>query len=864
MLARLRAALNPDSPLARFCAALTSGSPRERLLRNVFAAVACLMGLVGYALVVHAHIPVQHWLLWRLAPLWGYSLLFLLSSLGIGLVLLRRVLRLAHLPPVEEGLFGVTLGSIAFVFGMYLAGVVGWIRPWYGLVMPAALFAGGLLELPRWLSRLKHDLDASTTPKGTMRWLWLTATGVGAMCIVLLYLLSLTPDSISFDATWYHLPIGQDYARAGRIVPFYGDVNRSFPHFASMLYAWGFSVPGMLVEQRWMMALHLEFVFVLGKVVGVAALARYLLQGERVPGLWAAFFLFPSLFVQDQNPGGSADHFLGFFAAPVLLASMRFAERFDRRYAVLLGASLGGAMLVKYQAVYHLGMAAAVVVPRAAYLLARAASRALKKRRRPLLSARRVLVAGLITSGVALGTAAPHLIKNTIYHNNPVYPLAQRVFTRSYPQHARSAEFMEKAYPNAPYLPKGKGLERQLIAAGNFFTFSFSPHYSFTRYVPSMGSLFTLLLPMLLVIRGRRRPALAAWATFAGIWMWSNTYTADRYLQGMLAVPIAAAAALLVRTWQLGTVARLGLVPLVVFQIVWSGDVPFYSGPRRLESALSLIRSTYEKRWTDAQRFKFRQDHRAINGATPPDARILARNYRTTLGIEREIIFDIQAWQSLIFYEPVRGPAELYAHYRSVGITHILYPPNQRPPDTLQAAVLFNELVHRYATEKRRFGSLQLVTMPKEPPPADELPYQVLALGAPGYYTDGLYPVEALHILPKLQPPKGQEPKPARAWPKDTNAQAALLDAAEAVVLGKNARNGRNVKLDGVFFAAERFKNYTVYLRQQRDTSRAEPPPEPPTAGTPPEPPAAGTPPGSEPSDPVAPPEDDDLEDPDG
>ncbi len=75
--------------------------------------------------MVHAHIPVQHWLLWRLAPLWGYSLLFLLSSLGIGLVLLRRVLRLAHLPPVEEGLFGMTLGSIAFVFGMYLAGVVG-------------------------------------------------------------------------------------------------------------------------------------------------------------------------------------------------------------------------------------------------------------------------------------------------------------------------------------------------------------------------------------------------------------------------------------------------------------------------------------------------------------------------------------------------------------------------------------------------------------------------------------------------------------------------------------------------------------------------------------------------------------------
>ncbi|WP_199789499.1 hypothetical protein [Sorangium cellulosum] len=862
MLARLRAALTSGSSFARLRAALTSDAPRPRLLRGAFAAVVCLAGLAVYAITVHGHIPVQHWLLWRLAPLWGYSLFFLLSSLGVGLVLLRRALRLVHLPPVEEGLFGATLGIITFVFGVYLAGAAGWIRPWYGIVMPAALLAVGALELPGWLARLKGDLDAARTPRGAMRWLWLAATGAGAVCLVLLYLESLTPEAINFDASWYHLPIGQDYARAGRIIPFYGDVNRAFPHLASMLYAWGFSVPGMIVEQRWMMALHLELVFVLWKVIGVAALARYLLHGERVPGLWAAFFLFPSLFVYDQNPGGSADHFLGFFAAPVVLAAMRFSERFDRRYAVLLGVSLGGAMLVKYQAVYHLGMAAAVVVPRAVYLIGRAAYRAAKRRaarRPPLLSARRVLVAGLIVSGVAIGTAAPHFVKNTLYYNNPVYPMAQRVFTRSYPQHARSAEFMEKGYPNKPYLPKGQGVERQLIAAKNFFTFSFSPHYSFTRFVPSMGSLFTLLLPTLLIIRGRRRPALAAFATFAGIWVWGNTYTADRYLQALLAVPIAAAAAMLVRTWQLGTVARLGLVPLVLFQIVWSGDIPFYSGAERLESAITMIRSTYDKRWSDAQRFKFRTDHRAITQATPPDARILARNYRTTLGIEREIIFDIQAWQSLIFYEPVRGPRELYEHYRSVGITHILYPPNQRPPDTLQAAVLFNELVHRSAKQKRRFGTLELVTMPPEPPPPDTLPYQVLALNAPGY-TDGLYPVEALHVLPKLQPPKGKGPKPAQPWPSDKGAQAALLDAADAVVLGKDAaRRGKAPKLDGTFFSAERFKTYTVHLRKQpRSGAPAAAPPDSPT---PPDAPPTDAPPPSEPPDSIP---DDDQEDTEG
>ena len=35
---------------------------------------------------------------------------------------------------------------------------------------------------------------------------------------------------------------------------------------------------------------------------------------------------------------------------------------------------------------------------------------------------------------VAAAVSAPHFLKNVVYHNNPVYPLAQKVFENSTPK----------------------------------------------------------------------------------------------------------------------------------------------------------------------------------------------------------------------------------------------------------------------------------------------------------------------------------------------------------------------------------------------------------------------------------------------
>src|SRR5690606_32547953 len=218
----------------------------------------------------------------------------------------------------------------------------------------------------------------------------------------------------------------------------------------------GFSVPGLRPELRWMMALTVEFTIVLWKIFGALVAAQWMLDKAGPRGLWVTFFLFPSVFIYDQNIGGSADHFMGVFAAPVFIALVIAAQRFEARACVLLGVLLGGALLTKYQAVYVLGVSGAVLGLRWCYF-----AFLLLRKRAPSsdslqLSWRMLLMAAAYVAVPTLVVSSPHFIKNIIFYHNPVYPFNQGLFP-SYPSHEKSKFFMDYAYANYPYLPKGEG-----------------------------------------------------------------------------------------------------------------------------------------------------------------------------------------------------------------------------------------------------------------------------------------------------------------------------------------------------------------------------------------------------------------------
>lgn len=761
-----------------------------------------------YAGELERHRPLEDWFIWRLLPLWGYALLFAVSCLAFGAALLRWTTGDRRLPRLEWILQAFTVGLVAFVGGLYLLGATGLFATWSALALPGILLAASAPTLPatwrEFAAAQRRDVCAPPSRRAAIA----LVTAWGVVCLAFVYLEALHPSAINFDAAWYHIPIAQDYARIGRIVPFPGEEHRAYPHLTSMVQTWALLVPGLDTPERWMLILHLEFVLVLGRILGVAAVAAFLLDDREVPALWVAFFLFPSIFIYDQNIGGAADHYLGFFAAPLFVALGRSLVRFQLQHCVLASVALGGAMLTKYQSVYL--AIAATALWAGAWLWH--VGRQLSGRWRPRLRAvalgwRRLLLAPLVIVAVTGAVSAPHFVKNVVFYGNPLYPLAHQYFPTSHPHHERRAYL--KAHMRREFRVPGAGLERQLDLAKRAIRYPFDTgNRTLTGNAPYMGALFVLLLPTLLFVRNRRRPLLAVAFASVAFYVWAATGTNDRYLLTFLGVPMGVAAALLVRGWGLGWWARAGLVALVGLELCWGGDAALTYGGKRLERTMDLLRS----RKPPAERLAGeRRTERAITAATPPHARILARNYRSLLGLDREVYSDVETAQSLLVYAGLRNAHELHAQCVRAGITHLLYPEGQRRPHAWHATILFAELA-RHGTHRQRIGGVVVVELPRQPPPAT-VPYHVLVSGV-REYGDGLYRVEELDILDQTEPrtrPRRQ-PHPALTT---TNARP-LLGRSAAVVVGARALPASAAAaLAADFERVERFAGFSVYLRRR-------------------------------------------------
>jgi hypothetical protein len=194
----------------------------------------------------------------------------------------------------------------------------------------------------------------------------------------------------------------------------------------------------------------------------------------------------------------------------------------------------------------------------------------------------------------------------------------------------------------------------------------------------------------------------------------------------------------------------------------------------------------------------------------------MVRNYRMLLGIDRDTLSDVEAWQSLLYYEPLRGPRALYDLYKSRGVTHLLYPPGDRPQGTLQASILFAELVFRFCPERKRMGELELVTLPElAPPPDPTQPFRVLSLGDTGY-APGWYAVEQLNVYGRVPRQLQQLPTPELPFSAQSTGSALSLELGRtrAVVLGRGYEPNHELKaaLQEGFVLTERFKSFEIHL----------------------------------------------------
>jgi len=738
-------------------------------MRAIAAGLIAAGGAAFLARWLHHFEKLQSWFFFDLATIWLWQIYLCVACVSAGAVVVRRLLPAGDRTRLETIAYAYPVGLVAFVLGMYLGGFLHLFGPVFAVVWPALMIAAGARQAR---AAWQQARAAGTLPTLTLRGLPLVLSLIGLLFVGLLYLGAMSPGALNYDARWCHLVIAQDYAREGHIVKFPGGWTMNLPHLASMVYTWAFTVPGLdLPQLRWMMALHSEFVAVVWTLVGIAATARWLAQRDAA-GTWVAFLLFPGLYVYDHNIGGAADHFVALFAAPLLPVLGMTLRRFDRGPSVLLGTLAGAALATKLQAHY-------LLVPIGLAALGRGVWLAIQRRRRD--GATDVPTLRAIGSGYLLAVAAvfvvmlPHLATNLVYYGNPLYPFAQGLFNGV----TDPRMIADKVMPDYHFRPPEILSARLRAAAGMSFAFSFVPHYSFIDYLPMFGSVFTLALPLLLVIRDGRRLWLGTFITMGTLFMWAFMYWVDRNLQTFLPLMVAVTAAILVRAWELGWFARIGVIALVLVQIAW-GTGLYFSGSDRMSGALFVLSSTIRGKTHEVLRSSYASEYVAIGNALPADAVVMLHAHQLSLGIDRPVYLDWLSFQDQIDYAKFKTPRALYERLRALGVTHLVWPPPQRPAPSRQEEIIWGVFAESLRPQQK-FGDLTLAPMPVLPPP-DDAPYQVLVIGMPDL-PDGLYPIEMLSSSAQLPPVLRFYAKPARRWSPD-----AFPEEAKVVMMGAAPR----------------------------------------------------------------------------
>jgi len=713
------------------------------------AVVWLVIALAGFAAHTNGIYPLREWLILFWARAWLAGLAFSLASLAIGVKVLV-LLRVRTGQILERYTLATALGVLTFALGIYVAGLLGLLGRAFFLLWPLLLLVVGgpalfadFRRLARHLRRLGSKL---VLPQSLVQALAALLT-LGSVFI--LYLHVLPPSSVTFDARWYHLPIAESYAAAGRIRPFSeGWYLGAYPHLASLLYTWAFLAPGGL-SHHLCLAVHLEFVLLLGTVVGVSALAARLLAGARLKYGGAALFLFPCVFLPEANLNGGADDVLAFWAAPIGLALLRYLTDERWGHAALLGALLGAAGLTKYQAIYALVAVSLVLMVD--------------------LVRRRTFKPLLVAAATALVVSSPHWLKNWIAYGDPLYPNLHR-WLPAHPFFRGAGAWLERYYwlNGAPRgtAHKLRGLVRGILE------FSFFPHSwaSTEGGRPLFGSLFTLLLPVVFWVRPRRRVLILVGCIHAGLAVWYLTYVYDRFLQAILPWMAACTAATIAALWRTGRpTVRLATALLVGLELVWGADVHFVSG--------SALKALFDHVAAGDQKTVASSAYPGIELQTigakvhDPKAKLVGHDFYQSLGVGAQVICDNPAWQGSIDYVLLDTPERTANRWRRLGATHVLWPlqKEERVAEDLARDAVFARAAVAFTRAPFTAAGYRVAELDGRKGPAQERePTRIAWLGCGSERALGVYTPSGLVL--------GTVDKPLTSADLARNASVALAD----------------------------------------------------------------------------------------
>ncbi len=816
-------------------------------LRSVALAAVLLAGTGFFLAKVGVRTAISDWLVWSYVKCWAAVLFESAACVAAGHALMVRLLR-RTLPLHEHLTLSFAAGLYLFFLATFVAGLVGLIVPALFFAVPLGLLAVGAAATLRTGRRLARHV-AWRRARGVApspRWAPLVL-GFGAIALLLIYAVTMSPANMAFDARWYHLTIAEHYVAEGAIRRFpEGWYPGAVPHLASVVYTWAFLLPRSTMFERAELAYHLDFAALAWTLVGVVAMVRRMVPRYRASYAWAVRFLFPGVFLYESALGGAADQFAAIWAAPIYLLVLRAYPVLDPRFLALASMMLAGAFLTKFSgALLLLGFPVAVLAGRAVLF----AVRALRGR----ATHRTWLVGSAVAVASGLALTAPHWLKNVIFYRDPFYPVLHRLITPR-PWTPDAADVFEFGFKRGLWVPTrdAAGLLESLRAV-LFFSFEPQDWEASAWKVVNFGSLFTLLLFALPFLRSVKRLAGLYLACHVGVFVWYWTHHQDRYLQAMLPWITAATASAMVLVWREGAprapvaaaavaegrlvrllgwvrradpvarAPRAALIVLVAAQLAWSGDIPFVPGKLRhrepLRNTLDLLGSGYLK--SRDQRDRPFSQMQAIGAALPKGAKVLLHEERVHLGIGARTVSDLQTLQGGIDYGHLGTPGAAHDLLVSFGVTHLLWAPHSSSAnDSYAGDLVFLAYTRPLTATAKTFGGLVLAPVPRERP--GEVDDVVAVFGCSGSYRSGLYHLRDLAV-PMFGPRKTQLPAPYRPLGSGPDGVSGLLQAAAFAVVERTCKPRGLDALSGFVLGVRRRGDVELWAR----SSGGEVPPAP-------------------------------------
>jgi hypothetical protein len=748
--------------------------------------VALLLAAAAvFARVVNESYPIQHWLFWHYGAYWLASLVWLASALGVGHATVTRLFRL-QLPLHEATVVALAVGLFEFELAMLGMGLAHGYRMPTFFLMPLVFLAAGFNHLRAlgrgWLGLLRRRRPP-LGPVGAL------AIGLGIVVFAMIYFAMLSPENVQFDSRWKHMSLAEDWVAWGGLRRRdEGWLFAARPHITSLLFTWAFLMPRAELFDKMLLCAHLELViFVVTTLVGIPALVRRLIPKADPRVVWAARFLFPGVLLYDSSLSAGADHIGALFGVPAALLLFRAWRKLEWRPTLLLATVLSAALLVKETiALVLLPFPVLAVTLRAGML----AVRSLRGRgsAEELKNAWR---SPLLAVGLAIVLLSPLWLENLIWYGDPLYPNLHRLFS-PHPWSPDAAYRFQHGYQDEQLWAPARNLDglRQTFEA--LVTYSFDPHdwKRFHHAVPVFGSLFTLLLACLPLLRTSRRLwALIAWIHLA-IFAWFSVHHQDRYLQGVMPLMAAATATVLLALWrQPSYLVRGALALLVGLQLVWGGDVYFLQthamARSPLKKSIDLLSAGFEKKYDS--RFAIQNTYQSIGRQLPPKARLLLHETNINLGTGVTTVLDNPGWQYALEYGSLASPAEVHRALRDLGVTHVFARPEKsKGKDSLAGDIRFMDFVRRRAPKVTSVAGGILIELTE--PPVGPFDDTVAVLSCGEDYQPGQYLVNDLKT-PPFGPRMGELPEPRKPITLPDGA-AELVAESEYVVVDTHCFNG--------------------------------------------------------------------------